>query len=694
MLLRSLAARWRMLLVSMFIAVGAVVGPTAASAFTISATPSAVVFPDDQVDSLSGTVMVVTVENIDPGVAFLGPNMIFGADAGDFVITSDGCAFQPLFNAGDQCSIELVFQPTAAGARTATLEVDGGPNFADVALSGTGTIGTLTAHPAGLTFGPQPYYYGTIQQQGQIRNDTNSALIASSETITGPDASHFSLAYGDNCFAQTFYGGNGCYYGINFEPDSNRTGTYAATLTVNNDGTGGPLVIPLSATTTTGPHLAIASQVVFGDVTTGQNATRVLTVTNDGTDPAQLQQVLVLTPSPDVWYKTDDQCSSVAGVFSQTGLPAGASCTLTLHYKPQVAGRDSALLFIIGGVPQEPVTSVGLVGTGVSPGATPPPAPSAPAVLSSTLGGPAIAGGSLTCQAGGFGGSSPTTGWLRNGAAVPGATNSTLALSDTDVGATFSCTSSSASGAATSGASAPVRPRDLAGLPGSFVDSGVARRIVGAHRLRLGHSTIRLSGGDPATAWAPYLVRAGARVTVRLDGRLLGSGRTVSLSPRRLATFADGEHSLEISSGNTHTTTRILLLDATLAVHATGGPDRTTTISLAGRTGIGTVRLTLGSQLKIKATRGRLLGRITFNSADTPQRAFNLAAPSSRTNGVTVRLQRHTILISGLPAETGVVTISLRSSTVSGHGTTIHATTRLRGDSAPTTTVGPLTWQR
>ena len=72
-----------------------------------------------------------------------------GADAGDFIVSSDACRGRRLL-AGfdDSCSIDVRFAPTAAGARTASLRVvDDHAGSHTVALGGTG--GDLPAGPAG-----------------------------------------------------------------------------------------------------------------------------------------------------------------------------------------------------------------------------------------------------------------------------------------------------------------------------------------------------------------------------------------------------------------------------------------------------------------------------------------------------------------------------------------------------------------
>lgn len=93
-----------------------------------------------------------------------------GADAGDFVVTSDDCRGSTI-DAGDSCVVNVGFAPQAAGSRSAALVIESNDplNPASVALSGTGS---------GLAAGPQ----GPAGPQGQ----TGSAGAQGPIGPTGP----------------------------------------------------------------------------------------------------------------------------------------------------------------------------------------------------------------------------------------------------------------------------------------------------------------------------------------------------------------------------------------------------------------------------------------------------------------------------------------------------------------------------
>ena len=87
----------------------------------------------------------LTVSNIGGGTLNIASIGLDGVDASEFEIASHACG-TPLAG-GASCDIEVAFDPSAAGAMTATLEVtsDGGDESS--ALSGQGLGGAGTSPP-------------------------------------------------------------------------------------------------------------------------------------------------------------------------------------------------------------------------------------------------------------------------------------------------------------------------------------------------------------------------------------------------------------------------------------------------------------------------------------------------------------------------------------------------------------------
>lgn len=93
-----------------------------------------------------------TFTNIDATHHPLNQATITGTNAADFTIANDSCSNQTI-KAGDACTLDIVFSPTAVGNRAATLNIASGSDSAAIPLTGTGVTdirGTVTDLSTGL----------------------------------------------------------------------------------------------------------------------------------------------------------------------------------------------------------------------------------------------------------------------------------------------------------------------------------------------------------------------------------------------------------------------------------------------------------------------------------------------------------------------------------------------------------------
>src|SRR5581483_6756240 len=115
---------------------------------------------------------------------------IYGIKAtGDFLETNNCPASLP---AGSQCSIAVIFAPTATGTRSGNLQVtDSAGSIPQTAsLSGTGVSSTLAFSPATLSFSPQALGSSSAAQNVSITNASSGAITISA--VTG--SNQFSVA--------------------------------------------------------------------------------------------------------------------------------------------------------------------------------------------------------------------------------------------------------------------------------------------------------------------------------------------------------------------------------------------------------------------------------------------------------------------------------------------------------------------
>jgi Abnormal spindle-like microcephaly-assoc'd, ASPM-SPD-2-Hydin len=465
---------------------------------------------------------------------------------------------------------------------------------------------------------------------------------------------------------------------VAFQPP-NGPGVFHAQLQISSDGQNSPLIIPLSATALNGPTVTpIPSQTDFGNVAIGSTSARTVTITNNGDYPLQIQGWFTSGGTPSSFPVTADGCSGQQ-------VNPGSSCPITVSFQPTAVGyRDATILLITS--TKHGIVPVAFAGTGtptLNGGAT--------------ITGNAAAGSTLTCNPVGYPpGGSYQYQWLRASYPVAGADAPTLIPSDTDVGHRFACriatTNSGSTQTVTSPRTAPIAPMTLTGEPGAFTGSQTCRTMRAAHLQRVGHHLATIHYGRPMTPWAPLTVASGTSVRVHLDRQALGRGKTVTITPRTLSTFADGVHKLTIATATSTTSSQLLLLPCQLAVRLQGGPGEPTSLSASSRYGIRTLTIHLPRRMHLHISHGRDLGTATYLPAGEPPAEFDLIGPRTSWNNVRVILAPHTVTVTNLPIQTGIITINLRPDLITGHTGTLTATAKERGSQTTQTARTPTSW--
>jgi hypothetical protein len=286
---------------------------------------------------------------------------ISGPNAANFQIVSDGCSGVQLEN-GKSCSIEVGFETLGlAGARAASLELLTSEGPVEVPLSGTSATGTLSASPSSLSFAGIPFTAPGSHNEGEynetegfnIENSANASTRVEGASITGPDASSFSIQW--NCEGVTIGASNSCGMGVRFQPTS--PGPKSASLVVDNDS-GTPLVVPLDGEGLHGPQLSLDSvQALLGSVPLGSSARHTFNLANTGDYPLFVERDFLVTGTPLMFPILADSCSGQI-------LYPGDACAITIAFRPSALGEKSAALLFITNTPA--ITVAGLDGTGVA----------------------------------------------------------------------------------------------------------------------------------------------------------------------------------------------------------------------------------------------------------------------------------------------------------------------------------------
>lgn len=280
-----------------------------------------------------------------------------GANAGDFAITGGNCAAGAAVAAGATCNVQLTFHPTAAGARSAALNINhnatGGSS--SVALSGTGNAvaaATIAVSATALNFGALVTGAASPAQTITVNNAGQAPLTFSSIALSGANAGIFALG-GSCATAAPVAAGGSCTVTVTATPTA--SGAFAANLNLASNASNGAVAISLAGSASAAaPALAANPSVVaFGTQTVGANATQTVAITNRGNVPVTFSSVAV-----------SGAASVTVGSGACSGtLAVAASCNVPLSFTPTAEGNVSATLLLRSNAPD---LSVGITGAGTN----------------------------------------------------------------------------------------------------------------------------------------------------------------------------------------------------------------------------------------------------------------------------------------------------------------------------------------
>lgn len=270
--------------------------------------------------------------------------------AGDYTVGSS-CSGKKL-NPNGTCKLTVAFAPTATGLRTGTLTVtDTDPSSPQqVTLKGTGTYVTLS--PTLLSFGPK-----VVGKASNTMNATLSNSSASTLGISSLVASSSEYTQTNTCGSSVAPGGS-CTITVKFIPAT--TGVRYGTITVNDGDGGSPHILNLTGV---GSFITLSTgKLTFANTQVGfSSAVQTATVTNKGVGGALSISAINIQ---DIGY--DNISDYLQTNTCGSSLAAGASCSLTVTFKPQLSGNRNGTLQIFHSEPGTSPLVVNLVGTALA----------------------------------------------------------------------------------------------------------------------------------------------------------------------------------------------------------------------------------------------------------------------------------------------------------------------------------------
>ena len=324
---------------------------------------ASVAFPDTAVGVTSSTTQPIYLFNSGTASVTVDRVLI----TGDFKITSDGCSARVIQgNLKDgqaqsyyDCSVQVSFTPTAAGARTGTLTfVDSAPGSPHVVtLTGNGGTpsGTIAFNPSAVTFPTQPQGTTSAAQTMYFVNPGNTPVTVTAFSFAGD----YSLSY-SNCGTPPIVlspGYANCYLNVQFTPTATgvRTGSVtiassAGSKTATLTGTGLSATQSIALTPTT---------LNLGSIVKGAaGAYEYIYVRNTGAE--------TVTFTSTTLSGVDASDFALSGSCPST-LAANSSCYFYARFVPSALGARSATLTIAS---TASLQTLALTGTGVA--STPP----------------------------------------------------------------------------------------------------------------------------------------------------------------------------------------------------------------------------------------------------------------------------------------------------------------------------------
>jgi hypothetical protein len=304
-------------------------------------------------DTVAGSSRVETVVVSNPGAVAVPIGTVSLQAPGDFRVVRDTCAGVWL-GVGATCEVELGFAPSAAGAKTSSLEISGPAQPLSVPVSG------LALPALGLVPDVSDVDFGTVavggKSNGRRVTFTNRAAATATVTnvaIQGPSAAEVTIVATD-CAGAALAPGASC--SVRFQLMPAGIGTRSATLTALADVTAHEATLhglgrAASMAWLTGP-------LDFGNMDVGgQTPTQDAALQNMGNAPAVIAGVDLAGHGAD--FVVTDLTPGIASL-QPTGIKG-----FRIRFKPTAPGNRRASLRIHSDAAGSPF-ELTLVGVGMT----------------------------------------------------------------------------------------------------------------------------------------------------------------------------------------------------------------------------------------------------------------------------------------------------------------------------------------
>src|SRR6267378_2611457 len=318
--------------------VQAVSGPVAALF------PASVAFSSITVGQSSNS-RVVTLTNTGDQALSVNTISLAGTNASDFLATPN-CSVPTVLSPNATCIVSLVFSPTAAGTRQASLTVkDNAPGSPQsILLSGNGVspVPTVTLTPGSLSFATTTLGSSSPVQNVIVTSSGSAPLHISSVLPSGANPADFQV---NSACSGTYPSGSSCSIAVTFSPVG--AGQRTASLIISDDAANSPQSVQLTGMGAAPPPgtpvvKLTPNNISFGIVTQGASAgAQVIILTSAGTGPLHVSSVALGGTNLSDFTLTNS-CAAAAPGSNTATVIAGQTATFTLQLVPGVGFAGSA----------------------------------------------------------------------------------------------------------------------------------------------------------------------------------------------------------------------------------------------------------------------------------------------------------------------------------------------------------------
>jgi type VI secretion system Hcp family effector len=181
-----------------------------------------------------------------------------------------------------------IHSPLKINGLTGVQNISAGQNYTLLTMAPLVPVAQVL--PGSLDFGQQLLNTTASVKSVSVTNTGNAPLTVSALNLTGPNSADFT-ASAASPLPVAVSPGNSTTINLTFKPLA--VGTRSATLEISDDATDSPHLVSLSGTGLGQAALEVTpAQLDFGQLTSGQQATKTIGVTNNGTAEATINTVL------------------------------------------------------------------------------------------------------------------------------------------------------------------------------------------------------------------------------------------------------------------------------------------------------------------------------------------------------------------------------------------------------------------